>query len=68
MLAVVGAGGCDYPFQPFRDNTQAFYSIFGDLDLNAVSTTRPFGGNCAFVATRPAKGNPFAGLVRAGTV
>jgi hypothetical protein len=35
MLATALVAGCDYPFQPFRENTETFFSIFGQLDLNA---------------------------------
>jgi hypothetical protein len=34
-LAAVLAAGCDYPFQPFQESSEAFFSMFGQLDLNA---------------------------------
>jgi hypothetical protein len=35
VLLVALAGGCDYPFEPFRENTEGPFSLFGYLDLRA---------------------------------
>lgn len=35
LLAACAAGGCDYPFEPYEQNDEGAFSLFGILDLKA---------------------------------